>query len=343
MKRTARVQAGQSPEATAWVGIDIAKQTFDVCLLRGEGKPLAKQFENSQIGFSQLLHWIQSHVPAENAHFCMEATGTYGLALAFFLAESSLKVSMVNPFRTKHAALSRGVGNKTDRSDAFVIADYCRKENLPLWRAAALEVRTLVALLRRLQNLKDQVQQETNRLSEPGVLKVIQRLLRKSIRFFKSEILHLEHAIEEHVQDHPGLKEDRDLLTSIPGISATTAHWILAELPDVEQFASAQSAAAYAGLAPQEHRSGTSVRKQTQLSKTGNRHLRRALYMPTLSALQHNPRVKALFQRLVEKGRPRMVAVGAAMRKLLMIAFGVLKSRRAFYVEDTEMAVLAPT
>ena len=339
-----KVVAAVAPQgaAAAWVGIDIAKQTFEACLLRGEGKPLAKQFENSATGFAQLLRWVQGHVPVSDAHFCMEATGTYGLALAFFLAESGHRTSVVNPFRTKHAALSRGVGNKTDRADALGIAHYCRKEDLPLWRAAAPEVRTLVALLRRLQNLKDQLQQETNRLSEPGVLKVVQCSLRKSIRFLKAEILHLEHAIEEHVQDHPRLKEDRDLLTSIPGISATTAHWILAELPDVEQFASAQSAAAFAGLAPQEHRSGTSIRKATQLSKKGNRHLRRALYMPTLSAVQHNPRVKALFTRLLERGRPRMVAVGAAMRKLLMIAFGVLKSRRMFYADAPTSPVAAP-
>ena len=112
-------------------------------------------------------------------HFCLEATGTYGQALAFFLAETGQKVSVVNPFRTKHAALGRGVGNKTDQADAWVLADYCRKENPPLWRAAAPEVRTLIALLRRLQNFKDQLQQETNRLSEPGVLQVVQHSLCK--------------------------------------------------------------------------------------------------------------------------------------------------------------------
>ena len=214
-----------------------------------------------------------------------------------------------------------------------MLADYCRKENPPLWRAAAPEVRTLVALLRRLQNFKDQLQQETNRLSEPGVLQVVQHSLRKSIQFIEGEITCLEHALEEHIREHPRLKEDRDLLTSIPGISTTTAHWILAELPDVEQFASAQSAAAYAGLAPQEFRSGTSVRKATQLSKRGNACLRRALYMPALSAIGHNPLIKAFFENLIARGKCRMVAVGAAMRKLLMIAYGVLKSRRAFGLE----------
>ncbi len=321
----------------AWIGIDVAKLTLDVCLHREGSKPLSRQFDNSAAGFANLLRWVQGHTPMAGCHFCMEATGTYGQALAFFLAETGQKVSVVNPFRTKHAALGRGVGNKTDQADAWVLADYCRKENPPLWRAAAPEVRTLVALLRRLQNFKDQLQQETNRLSEPGVLQVVQHSLCKSIQFIKGEITCLEHAIEEHIREHPRLKEDRDLLTSIPGISTTTAHWILAELPDVEQFASAQSAAAYAGLAPQESRSGTSVRKATRLSKRGNACLRRALYMPALSAIRYNPLVKAFFEQLVARGKCRMVAVGAAMRKLLMIAYGVLKSRRAFSLEPAQL------
>jgi transposase len=319
--------------ARAWIGIDVSKANLDACLLSQEGKPTTRQFENGAAGFAKLLRWAQSHVPGAVCHFCLEATGTYSHGLAFFLAEAGQRVSVVNPFRTKHAALSRGIGNKTDQSDAFVLADYCRKEEPPLWRAAEPEVRALVALLRRLQSCKDRLLQETNRLGEPGMLKAVQQSLKRSIRFLEREIAQLEKAIGAHVQEHPRLKADRDLLVSIPGISETTAHWILAELPDVKQFASAQAAAAYAGLAPQEYRSGTSVKKMTRLSKRGNRHLRRALYMPALSAIRFNPLVRALFERLVKKGKPRPVAVGAAMRKLLMLAFGVLRSQRPFSAE----------
>ena len=98
----------------AWIGIDVAKRTLDVCLHPEGSKPLSRQFDNSAAGFAKLLLWVQGHTPEAVCHFCMEATGTYGQALAFFLAETGQKVSVVNPFRTKHAALSRGVGNKTD-------------------------------------------------------------------------------------------------------------------------------------------------------------------------------------------------------------------------------------
>jgi transposase len=317
----------------AWIGIDVSKQTLDVCLLREAGKPLCKPFRNDAVGFAKLLRWVQSQVPEGTYHFCLEATGTYGHGVAFFLAEAEQRVSMINPFHSKHAALSRGARNTTDTYAAQILADYCRKENPPLWRVAAPEVRVLIALMRRLQNLKDQQRQEANRLGEPGLLKVVQRSLQKNLRFLDKEIAAIEKAIDTHIKAHAPLRTDRDLLCSIPGISKTTAHWILAELPDVEQFASAQSAAAYAGLSPQEYHSGTSVKKATRLCKQGNRHLRRALYMPALTAFRYNPLVKALFDRLVAKGKPRMVAVGAAIRKLLMLAYGVLKSGKEFEPE----------
>ena len=129
---------------------------------------------------------------------------------------------------------------------------------------------------------------------------------------------------------HPALKADRDLLTSIPGVGTQTAATVLAELPAIDRLPSAQSAAASAGLAPREFRSGSSVRKRTRLSKAGNARLRKALFLPTLTAIRFNPLLKGFFERLVAAGKPRMQAVGACMRKLIMICFGVLKNRTPF-------------
>jgi len=252
------------------------------------------------------------------------------MAVAHFLAEAEQRVSIVNPARIKYAGLAQGVGNKTDRADARLIADYCRKENPAVWRAAAPEVRELVALVRRLHNVQGLVVQEQNRLQAPGLPQLVRTSLRKSIGFLKAEVKRLQKHIQQHIDNYPGLKADKELLLSIPGIGETTAHELLGEMPDVTQFASAQAMAAYAGLCPREHQSGSSVRKRTRLSKQGNSHLRRALYFPAVSAMQWNPPVKAHYQRLREKGKGKMVALGAAMRKLLMIAYGVLKSRQPF-------------
>jgi transposase len=314
------------------IGIDIAKLTFDACLIRPQGKPQKKSFANTPEGFAKLIRWVAHLASDAECHYCMEATGSFYEALAIFLAEANQCVSVINPHRTHHAAQASGAGNKTDPADAFGLAEYCRKENPPLWRRSAPEVRTLVAMLRRLNALQTHLTQERNRLGDPSVAGQAEVLasLQKSIAFLKSEIAQLQKQIKLHIKKHPDLKFDHDLLTSIPGIGDVTAAWILAELPDIRQIATAQSAAAFVGLAPSEYRSGTSVRRGTHLSKRGNVHLRRALYMPAMTAARFNPAVKALYDRLLSRGRCHMVALGAAMRKLIMIAYGVLKSRKEF-------------
>ena len=153
-----------------YIGIDIAKLTFDACLVRAQGKPQKKSFPNTQEGFAKLMRWV-THLAADaTCHYCMEATGSYYEALAVFLAEANQWVSVVNPHRTHHSAKASGVGNKTDPAEAHLVAEYCRKENPPIWRRAMPEVRTLVAMMRRLQALKDHLIQEQNRLSDPSVV-----------------------------------------------------------------------------------------------------------------------------------------------------------------------------
>ncbi len=306
--------------ASAWIGIDIAKLTLEACLLRRPGKPQRKQFANTPDGFAKLRRWVAHLAPEHTRHFCMEATGSYHQALALLLAEAGETVSVINPYRARPAALAQGRINKTDAADAFDLAEYARKEHPPLWRRAAPEVRTLVALLRRLQALKDHLTQEHNRLGEPGVLPEVIPSLHKRIAFLESEIAALQQPIATHIRNHPTLQDDRDLLVSIPGIGEVTAAWLLGELADLARFPSAEAVAAYAGLAPSPSQSGTSVKRLTPLSKKGKSPRRRALYMPALTAVRFNPRVKALYDRLIARGRPRLVAIGAARRNLVLLA-----------------------
>jgi len=190
--------------------------------------------------------------------------------------------------------------------------------------------------------VQELVVQEQNRLSAPGLPAEVRTSLQKSLRFLEAEVKRLQQQIKEHTNNHPGLKADKELLLSIPGIGETTAHELLGEMPDVQQFASAQAVAAYAGLCPRQHQSGSSVRKRSRLSKTGNGHLRKALYFPAVSAMRCNPVVRAHYERLRENGKGKMVALGAAMRKLLMIAYGVLKHRRPFDAQWQHPLVAAP-
>lgn len=315
-----------------YIGIDIAKLSFAACLTRPEGKSHKKDFPNTPDGFAKLLRWVAHLAMDATCHFCMEATGSYYEALAIHLAEANQLVSVVNPHRSYHAAKAAAAGNKTDPAEAYQLAEFCRKENPRIWRRATPEVRTLVALMRRLQALQDHLTQERNRIGDPSVngQPEVIASLKKSIDFLNSEIAALRKQIRQHINNNPNLKQDRDLLISIPGIGEQTANWILAELPDVKLIRAAKSAAAYTGLAPSEYSSGKSIHRRTRLSKRGSVRLRRALYMPALTAARCNPAIKALYDRLVARGRSRMAAIGAAMRKLIMIAYGVLKSRKEF-------------
>ena len=316
-----------------WIGLDVSKDTIDVCLLRENGKTHFKQFANDHSGHARLLRWVQHLDEDGTSHFCLEATGSYSLAVALFLAEAEQRVSVINPARIHFFARSQGQGNKTDKADARIIALFCRKEQPELWRAAAPEVRELVALVRRYHAVQDLLTQEKNRLQAPSQPKAVLSSLKTTVRFLEKEVERLKKQIREHFNQHDGLQRDAQLLQSIPGVGELTAWDILAEMPDVSQFDSAQAVAAYAGLSPREHRSGSSVFKKTRLSKQGNARLRKAVYFPAVNALTWNPLVKAHYERLRAAGKIRMVALAAAMRKILMICYGVLKHQQPFQVD----------
>ena len=323
-------QPHSQPAAQLWIGLDVSKETLDACLLRPNGKSTHKQFANDASGHAKLLRWVQHAAPDAIAHFCLEATGAYSQAVALFLAEANQRVSVVNPARIRFFGLAQAQGNKTDKADAALIARFCRQEVPEVWRVAATEVQLLMALMRRLHAVQELLVQEKNRLSVPSQPAPVIESIENSIAYLEAEIKRLQQQIRDHINGHPTLKRDSKLLQSIPGIGELTSWDLLAELPDVSQFDSAQSVAAYAGLSPREHRSGTSVRKHTRLSKQGNTRLRKAMYFPAVTGITWNPLVKAHYERMLAAGKPRMVALAACMRKMLMIVYGVLKHQKPF-------------
>lgn len=315
--------------ASVPIGLDVSKDTLDACLLH-DGKRRERQFTNDATGHRQLLRWSHSLSQDASCHFCLEATGPYSHSVALFLMEKEQLVSVINPARIRFFGLAQNQGNKTDKADARIIAEYCRMQSPPAWRVAAPEVRLLQEMVRRLHALSDLVAQEKNRIQAPGQSKAVLSSGKRVVAALEKELLRLKREVRAHVKAHEELYRDSRLLQSVPGIGEITSWDILAEMPDVSEFESAQSVAAYAGLAPREQRSGSSVRKQTQLSRRGNSRLRKAFYFPAVSAMQWNPLVRAHYQRLREKGKPKMVALAACMRKLLMICYGVLKHQRPF-------------
>jgi transposase len=319
------------PAPAAWVGIDVSQDTLDACLLPRPGGPArTRAFANDAAGHAALAEWADAHAGGLPLGFCLESTGAYGEALATALSDAGRHVSVANPARVKYAGLMRGQGNKTDRADARLIAEYALRERPPAWRPPAPEVRELQALVRRRDDLRQLAAREKGRLAAPGLARSARKSIARTAAFMEREAERLQGQAEELIAASAALAAARDLLRSIPGVGAVTAAALLAELPEPARFASAQQAAAYAGLAPREYRSGSSVRRRTRLSKAGNARLRKALYLPTLTAIRFNPLLRRFFERLVAAGKARMAAVGACMRKLLMIAYGVLKNRTPF-------------
>lgn len=322
----------------AVVGIDVSKATLDVALVQAAQATRAAQFANTRAGCKRLERWLKKQAPGA-LHVCLEATGLYGDEVALWLHTAGYRVSVVNPARIHAYAASQLARNKTDRLDAALIADFCRTQQPPLWTPPDPVWLELRALARHLLDLKDMRQQERNRRQAGVTSATVQHALDAHIVFLDQQIDALERQMQQHINQHPSLKHDRDLLASIPGFGSLSAALILAEVPDLRAFSTARQLVAFAGLNPRQRRSGSSVRGQTRLSKTGNAALRRVLYMPALSAQRFNPRLAPWAAQLAARGKSKMQILGAVMRKLLVLAYGVLKSGQPF---DAHFSTVSP-
>ena len=311
-----------------FLGIDISKAKFDIHLI-GDQQTWSGQFNNTNQGFKQLNKWLKKR-KVDQLHACMEATGSYGEALTYFLHEQEYKVSVVNPKIIKHYGHSKMQRNKTDKLDARLIAQYCQKESPRAWEPPTEAQRTLKALTRRLEALQANRTREKTRLKAKTHPDMVRESIEESVAFYDQQIEKLEAQIQDHIHNNPDeLEEKHQLLTSIPGVGDKTAAILLGELPDIQLFKSSKQVTAFAGLTPKQLQSGQ-VHHYGGIYKLGSRRLRNALYFPALTGKVHNPILRNMAERLAERGITGMSAVAALMRKLLQLVYGVLKSERPF-------------
>lgn len=325
-----------------YCGVDIAKETAVLCLLAANGRPVegAITFNNNRQGFRAGLKWLRKLAkPFKpfHIHLVMEATGVYYLPLAkFFSGQAGIIVSVVNPAQVKAYAQAELVRTKTDAVDAAVIARFALAMKPRPWVPPAPHEEEMLGILHHLEAVKEMIQAEKNRLhaleaTGPSTVNV-ERAIKKHIRFLEKQINDLTGRLRKIAKEHPDIEEKIKLLCSIPGVGEITAHTLLAEIGDISRFSGVKQLVAFAGIAPSERQSGTSVRGKAMINKRGSRRLRKALYMPAVVATKYNPAVKDLYQRLTASGKKPICAVVACMRKLLHIAYGVLKSRQRFAV-----------
>lgn len=309
------------------LGIDVSKAKLDCALRLPTGKLRSKVVSNSPEGFATLLAWLASH-QADQPHTCLEATGIYWEPAALFLASAGFGVSAINPAQIKAYGKSRLTRTKTDKVDAKLIADFCAERNPAPWQAPSGAELTLRALVLRLDSLQAMRTQESNRL---GVARAAVRdNTQNHLDWLDQQIDGLIQAIKDHISHHPSLKQQRDLLDTVPGLGERTIAVILAHYADTSRFTNSRQAAAFAGLDPKLYESGSSVRGKPRLSKVGHTFLRKALFMPAMVTLYKTAWGKHFKDRLMKAGKPPKLIIGAMMRKLIHVAFGVLKSQQPF-------------
>lgn len=315
-----------------YLGVDVSKKTLDCMLFNNStSKSKSKSIPNTNAGFQQLLEWLAKQ-GASNAHVVLEPTGVYHEPAALALADAGLTLSLVNPGQLRQFALALGYKTKTDKADSMVLARYGATQQPEAWQPPSKSARRLKALLARRDAVADDIQREQNRLEaiefgdSPSEVRAS---INKSIEFLDGELKTLEAMIHEHIDDDPDLRSNKKLLESIPGVGERVSTHMTA-LFAAKTFTSAEQLAAYLGLVPVQWESGSSVRGRPRMSKAGPKHLRKLLYMPAVTARRWNPHIKAMSDRLLAKGKTLMTVIGACMRKLAHLCFGVINSRKPY-------------
>jgi transposase len=315
-----------------YLGVDVSKKKLD-CMLRdaSSGKVKSKSVPNTPAGFIELLEFLSKNSPIQ-PHIIMEPTGTYHEAAALALADAGLVVSLVNPAQLRSFADGIGVKNKTDKEDSAVLARYGEVQKPAPWQPPSPSARRLKALLARRDAVADDLQRECNRQEANDFSpapEAVRESITQSIAFLESELKRLEAMIKTHIDNDPDLRDKKKLLETIPGVGPRVASHMTALFAG-RTFERAEQLAAYLGLVPVQRESGSSVRGRPRMSKAGPAYLRKVLYMPAVTARRWNPHIKALNDRLLAKGKSKMSIIGAAMRKLAHLCFGVIHSGKPY-------------
>ncbi len=309
------------------LGIDVGKADFHCALVDGSGKPRSNSFPNSRTGFERLTKWLQNR-SIDRVHACMESTGGWSEELGAYLHDLGHLVSIVNPLAIRAFGQSELSRTKTDKADAALIGRYCLAMRPAQWEPPSPAQRRLQRLVRRRTALVEMRVQEDNRLQAPGSDDV-RSSIEGTIAFLEAQIVAIDEEIRSLIDGDPTLRGKRELLQSIPGIGERVSTGLLGEIPKLEEFRSGKALAAFVGLCPREYPSGSSV-SASWLSKVGNSHVRKLLFLPAITACRFNPVLMAFARRLRERGKRPKQIIAAVMRRLLVIAYGVLKSGRPF-------------
>jgi len=314
-----------------FVGVDIAAKTFEM-VVRREGKNArAVRFEQTPEGHAKALAQLKALKPK---HIVMEATGIYYLDLAVLLAHAGLPVSVINPRSARHFAELKMAASKTDGIDSALLAEFGERMAPRLWvapDATRLALRDLGRQINRLTASRTQARNRLHALQAKAMtLPLLLEDEREGITLLERRIERLRQAARELVGASASLQTQFDAMLAAKGVGELSAIAIISEFCVLPEHLKAPQVSRYAGLDVRLCQSGTSVSRPARLSKAGNAYLRAALYMPALSAIRHDPRAKAFYEALVARGKKKMQALCAVMRKYLTGLWACFKRSTPF-------------
>lgn len=327
---------------TLWCGVDVAKKSFDAALITNQGacelkRIPVKRFESSEAGVGEFVSWLEcfsnaNGISSEAARVVMESTGGYSLRLAKLLVarQAYLSPAIVNPAHAAYFQKSLGLQSKTDAIDARALGIFGRERKPPAYEFPSEMVRELRSLFRLRADLVSERVANENRLAECDG-KLAAKYLKRHIASLEKRIKGVERDMAQITEKDEEIAASDTLLRSIPGVGPLTSACVLAELGDLKRFNSARQLTSFVGLSPKLKESGTSVRGQARLSRSGSPVVRRAMYMAALAAIRNRKTCfSAFFERLVANGKPRKSAILAVARKMLVVMRAIIKTNKPY-------------
>ena len=314
------------------IGIDVSNEVFDVSMVSDHG-PVRRQFHNTPAGHRSFICWALRH--AKSTRICMEATGIYHLQLALKLhRHPNIELMLVNPCAARRFVQAHMVRAKTDAIDADGLLLFLQRMPFHPWSAPPEQVLQLQSLTHRMTQLDKEITRERCRLHAARKAGPHTRLVQVDIKAHSKQLERRLERIKRYaidlVHDDAQLAEDARLIDSAPGFAELSSTKLLAELATLPDDMMPAQWVAHAGLDPRACESGSSLRPPRHISKQGNVRIRAALYMPALVAAHRDPNVSAYYQALLARGKPKMVALTAVMRRLLHALWGMLHHRQVW-------------
>lgn len=327
-----------------WVGLDVSKKTFDAGFVRsGQKYPAtdlcdvpARAFERSREGVVCFLDWLseltENDEEQSRVRVAMEATGKYSIELAVWLLEEhpSLEPAIVCPSHTAAFIKSLGLRNKTDKLEARALAFYGVEREPAAYEPPTAEHGELQALSRYRGALVGERTAAGNRAKEGSASKLVRQMQAKRSRLLDGDIKRIETEMKRVVDAAPQLKHDIELLSSIYGVGFIVAAVIIAELGDLRRFRKARQLTAFAGVSPRTYQSGTSISGRPRMCKKGNPRVRQVLFLSALATIRGRNDLQRTYTRLLNEGKQPKAAIGAVMRKLLIVMRALLITETAY-------------